>query len=234
MPEMQAYETNRGLTIIRTRKPSLELAQLAQPIGYAAWKERMPQRPDSQVRNVFNPDNPQNAEKLLARMKSKVGKFVGVVAVKNEQQIGYAWATDDVGNMNHLMQYAKVLGGKWKGEKPFVWNAHINVLPEWQGKGVGSVLLREVLAPFDSDQRVSAYVFDENVAALGWFMSRGFKPRPKKPVDPNEKPSGPDMYFGEGAEHVSQWRFEAPSVDVVLSTEAEGVDRSRYEVVEGT
>lgn len=225
-------ETNNGLTIIRTPEPTLGLAQIAQSIGYAAWRERMPHRPDSQQRHVFDPDNQQNTNKLLVKMKSKVGKFVGVVAILDNGPIGYAWAANDVGNLSPTRQKAKILAGKLKGQKPYAWNAHINVHPEHQGNGLGTALLHEVLSPFKNEQKATAYVFDENQITLNWFKKRGFSPRPDEPTDPNDNPDGPDIYFGEGADHVLQWRLEAPSTETVMNITGNYHNLPLYQVVE--
>jgi GNAT superfamily N-acetyltransferase len=225
-------EFSGDLTIVRARKSSLGLAELAQPIGYAAWRKQMPRRPDNQQRNVFNPDDPRSANRLLKRMNSKVGKFVGVVAMLDETPIGYAWAADDVGNMSPWEQRAKTVAGALSGKKPYAWSAQINVLPDYQGRGVGSALLTEVYGPFDDDAKGTAYVFDENSAALGWFRKRGFSPSPEAPVDPNDRPGGPDMYFGEGAVHVAQWRLEAPSTQEVIEITGQIAALPQYQVLE--
>lgn len=211
MPSLPGNEFDKNLIVHLRHQPSLEFAQLAQIIGYDAWSARMPDRPINQMRQMFNPDNQRNAENLLEKMNSKIGQFVGAVAVRNDEPIGYAWTHDDVGNMSLAQQKMKTLAKKLKGEKPYVWVAHINVLTRYQSKGYGSILLREILKPFDDDQKVSTYVFDENQITLNWFKKFGFSPRPEHPVDPNGKPDGPDIYFGEGADHVLQWRLEAQS-----------------------
>jgi|GEM_PF-1274800 len=213
---MAVNDTGGELTIVHANKPTLALAEVAQPIGHAAWSERMPHRSDAQLRHVFDPDDPKVAERLLAKMESKVGTFSGVIALLDGQPVGYAWAADDVGNLSPFKQRVKTAAGLLKGQKPYAWTGHINVLPEHQGKYIGNALLTEVLAPFDDDQRPTAYVFDENGLTLDWFMARGFAPRPEKPVDPNGRPDGPDLYFGEGATHVQQWRLEAPSTQTVI------------------
>jgi hypothetical protein len=83
------------LTIERTHQPTIELTRLAQTIGLAAWQQRMPWRGEA-VRHTFNPDDPAKADRLLARMKEKSGRFVGAVALIGEQPVGYSLAHDDV------------------------------------------------------------------------------------------------------------------------------------------
>lgn len=210
-----------GLTLVRFRVPTLELAQAVQPIGYAAWREQLSgTRSDAEIRHVFDPDNSHdNAEALLERMRSKVGLFVGVIALFEGQEIGFAFAADDVGNMSRPAQHAKRVAGRLAGKKPFVWTAHLNVHPDFQGQGVGTAMHQEVYTPFGKDRRRTAYVFDENARAVNWFKKRGYEARPDRPVDPNPDSSGPDLYFGEGAGHVGQWRLEAPPPETVSEHE---------------
>ncbi|MGH7195852.1 MAG: GNAT family N-acetyltransferase [Candidatus Saccharimonadales bacterium] len=196
-----------GLSLVRVSRPNLELAKLAQPIGLAAWHERM-SRSEAEIRRVFNPDNNGKSERLLARMKEKDNRlfsprFAGSVAYLGETAVGYCLAHDDVsGTLAH-----KSLK-KASGKKPYAWLAQINVSPKHQGVGIGSALAKETLAAFDDDQKPTAYVFDENQLTLAWFQNRGFAPRPEAPTEK-------DIYFGEDNLPVMQWRLEAPSVGEV-------------------
>lgn len=206
-------EIGGNLRIARTRIPSLVFARLAQPIGYEAWHAKAAQgeikRTDAEIRHMFDPDNTYgNAERLYQRMHEKVGMFVGVVALLEDEPIGYTWAADDVGAGTSAAQYAKRLAYAAKGKKPYAWVAQINVLPDCQNQGVGSVMLEEVLAPFDFYQKPTAYVFDENKRSLAWFKARGFGARPDAP----EQKIG---YFGNDAAPVMQWRLEALCVGTV-------------------
>jgi len=206
-----------ALTLVRTYTPTLELATMAQPIGYAAWKDAYrEQRSDSEIRNVFNPDNPRNAEQLLNRMRSKIGKFVFVSAYEDDELIGYAWAAEDVGNMSPSRQRVKTYVGAIFGKKPFVWNAQLNVLPECQNNGIGSALLTEVNMPFKQDMAASVYVVQKNRRSTNFFKKRGFMARPDLPYDPNKTSDGADIYFGEGAKHSMQGRFESESIEHVI------------------
>lgn len=207
-------ETLADLTIVRSHEPSVELARAAQHIGYAAWRARFSTRTSDQVAHVFNPGDERSKAKLLARMHSKVGQFASVVAKRDGRPIGYGWAADDVGTMPEAEQRAKIM----EGVKPLVWVAQLNVLPTEQARGIGSAMLRELLRPFDEAKPSSTYVFDENHHSLAWFSNRRYVAIPDQPYDPNEDTSvgSPDMYFGEGARHVLQWRLEAESVGAVI------------------
>jgi len=63
---------------------------------------------------------------------------------------------------------------------PVVRVRNISVFPEYRGRGVGSVLLREALSPFEAKKmvkvRVDAGIADE------WFGNRGFYKRQDEPV----------------------------------------------------
>ncbi len=218
MVTKESYNPNE-LIIVRSDQKTEQFARLAQSIGYAAWTNRFPNRPDVQIRNAFNPDSDENAYELMDRMHSKIGQFVCNLAILDGRTIGYAWAADDVGNISPFQQKLKTFGGELlKNEKPYAWLAQINVLPEYQGNGVGTVLLNRTLEPFAKDQRVSAYSIMENQSAIRWFENHGFSPRPAEPKDPADDVNGPDKYFGEGAEHVMQLRLQADSVKSVITT----------------
>ena len=204
-----------NLTILRINRPTTGLSEIAQDIGYEAWINRLDTRSVSEIENIFKPNSLKTIEKFQKNMLKKIGRFVSVIAFQETQPIGYAWASDDVGNMSPSKQRAKRLTGKVRGKKPYAWIAQINVLPDYQGNRIGPAMIEELLKPFDQDQKVSSYVFDENQLTLQWFKKLGFNPRLVKPVDPNVDPNGPDFYFGDGAKHVLQWRLESPSVALV-------------------
>lgn len=185
-------------------KPSLELMQLAQPIGRAAWAQNMPNRSIPEISRVFNSQDPSRAQRLLHIMQEKPGAFVGAVATLGDRPIGFCLAHDDQSG-NALQRIAK----RFAGQQPYAWIAHLNVSPRYQHEGVGTKLLNTTLAQFDNDQRPTAYVFEENPRGLAWFKSRGFSPRPDMPS------TGHYEYFGEDAEPVQQWRLEAQSVGAV-------------------
>jgi len=191
------------LTMIRIAKPTFEFALEAQKIGHAAWLDRMPDR-EERIKRVFDPNDTRIAYKLLEKMRSKVGTFAGVLALEDRKPIGYAWANDDVGNLSRPVQYAKTTIGKLKGEKPYAWLAQENVKPDHQQNGTGTIMAIELMKSFDSDQKVSTYVFDENLITLNWFRRLGMNPRPDKPVPITE-------YFGEDTDPVYQWRLESSS-----------------------
>ncbi|HSW99671.1 MAG TPA: GNAT family N-acetyltransferase [Patescibacteria group bacterium] len=225
------YEIGDDLRIARTRVATRTFAQLAQPIGYEAWTVSLSrgngERTDTEIRHMFDPnDGYHNTERLYSKMRGKIGTFVGVVAVLRNQMIGYAWATDDVGTLSVPRQYAKRAAYEALGKRPYASVAQLNTLPKYQGQGVGSIMLEEVLRPFDPNQRPTAYVFDENKEGLDWWTHRGFRPRP-------EVATPKYTYFGEGAAPVDQWRLEAYSVGSVQArVSSYGPDLPYYEVVE--
>ncbi len=204
-----------NLVINRDFIPTRLLSESAQEIGYEAWRHRLTTRSDYEIKNMFNPGSLKTIEKFQKNIARKIGRFVSVIAFQSNEPIGYAWAADDVGNLTPAQQRAKTLALKARGRKPYAWIAQINVLPDYQGEGIGSAMLFEVLKPFSNDQKPTAYVFDENQPTLSWFRSLDFYARPEKPTDPNDQANGPDLYFGLAADHVLQWRLEAESVDSV-------------------
>ena len=216
MVSRKTYDIS-NLTILRSNEPSYSLADEAQKIGYAAWSDRFSNRPKSQIENVFNANSIEKIEKLQKAFAKKIGRFVSVIAMQDTDPVGYAWGSDDVGNMSITNQKIKQAALKINGKKPYAWVAQINVLPEYQREGIGSAMLKELLTPFDDDQRVSTYVFHENQLTLGWFLDMGFDTIPNEPVDPSDNPDGPDYYFGTEAEHVLQWRLQASSVDDIVN-----------------
>lgn len=187
------------------RAPTPEFALIAQSIGYQSWARRFTQRSDGEIRQMFAPDGAAqaiNAEKSLQRMqeKSTRGKFCGVLALQNSRVVGFGWSADDTA----------VSVQQPPSDTPYVWMAHLNVLPDFQGNGIGRGLISNILQNFDSDQKPAAYVFDENQPTIRLFEGLGFV---KNPGIPRVKHD----YFGDAFEPVQQWRLEAPSVAEVLS-----------------
>lgn len=190
------------LVILRTTEPSRELADIAQPIGYAAWRSRLETRDDADIRHMFDPGKPEQAERLLKRMREKAGQFVGVVATATNvsaEPVGYAWAVDDMSGGTMAKLTKRVLG-----RKPYTWVAQINVIPKLQGQGIGTAMLQELMRGFPDERQPTAYVFDENQLTLGWFRKLGFNPKPEQPVPQT-------LYFGEDRPPVMQWRLVATS-----------------------
>ena len=214
MPSRYESRASGDLTIITQSEPTLELAQIAQPIGHAAWANAMTERTDEQIRYSFDENNPNSDQYLFEKMQSKVGRFAGVIAVIDGVKVGYAWGTDDVGNYSIGKQKIYTYAGKIVGKKPFVWGAQINVTPSFQDQGVGAVMFEELLKQFDDDQRGAVYVFEENKKAFRWFSRRRFEPKPPKSYDPNDSEDyrTPDRYFGPG-KHVKQFRLESESIE---------------------
>lgn len=198
-------ESETSLRFLCSSVPSLELAKIAQEIGFRAWGDAMPKR-RSELRHTFDPFRPKyNADRLLVRMQSKEGVFRSVTAYAGELAVGYAWAADDISG-----GFAARALKKATGKKPYAWIAQVNVLPEFQGRGIGSNLVSKALEPFNSTQKPTAYVFEENPKALRWFTDRGFAPKPEEPTEKYD-------YFGESAYPVKQFRLEAESVSRVIT-----------------
>jgi ribosomal protein S18 acetylase RimI-like enzyme len=202
--------TPKAITVKKLSSPTLAFTKAAQQIGYAAWKERFTQRTEAEIRMMFNPNGPDhqaNAHKLLQRMQAKaeVGKFSGVLALDGLKTIGYSWAADDAPASPQQASPDTV-----KAAKPYVWIAHINVLPAYQGKGIGSLLLQNMLQEFDADQVPTAYVFEENQPTLRWMESLGFIRNPDTPRIKYD-------YFGDDKAPVEQWRLTGQSVQETLS-----------------
>jgi GNAT superfamily N-acetyltransferase len=184
-------------TIERLSTPDIEFAQLAQVIGLQATAQQLePTRTEDVVRHMFNPDPTSgNAGRLLSRMQEKDGLFVGVIASVDEQAVGYAWAAEDVSG-SPLAQFAKSVLLR---RLPYAWLAQINVLPEFQGKGIGSSLMRAVYEPFRNDLITTTYVFKENPRVLEWFGKRG--------MTAEEPPEPKYDYFGKTELAVDQYRM---------------------------
>ena len=197
-----------NLVLKHTFEPTTELVLSAQEIGFRAWLAQFgAHRTSMEIRRMFDPVVPnKNAEKLLEQMqeKAEIGLFSGIVALRGSMEVGYAWAADDMSGGRGERFYKKHI----KGRKPYAWLAQINVLPEFQRQGIGSSMLLEVLDPFDTHQRPTAYVFDENPDVLKWFSQRGFSPSERKPTKKYD-------YFGEEADPAMQRRLVAPGIGVV-------------------
>jgi GNAT superfamily N-acetyltransferase len=112
---------------------------------------------------------------------------VSVEAFFGDEIIGNALATrgpnDNLGSYRNLAAAVinetakRIVGDR---SNPSIIVNTINVFPEYQGRGVGSVLLREVLYPFESKKMVR--VRTEAGVADEWFGHRGFYARQGEPV----------------------------------------------------
>ena len=122
MVSRKTYDIS-NLTILRSNEPSYSLADEAQKIGYAAWSDRFSNRPKSQIENVFNANSIEKIEKLQKAFAKKIGRFVSVIAMQDTDPVGYAWGSDDVGNMSITNQKIKQAALKINGKKPYAWVA---------------------------------------------------------------------------------------------------------------
>lgn len=166
-----------GIRIETFAEPTIAFAEIAQRIGFEAWRDRFPERSESEIRHMFNPDSSQKAQQLLAYMEQKAsfGRFVGAMAFHSEVEkatedlIGYAWAADDMSGGWPTRAVKKI-----RRQRPYAWLAQLNVVPEMQSRGIGSRLASAAFSLFDGDQKPTTYVFAENPKTMRWFMTQGF------------------------------------------------------------
>ena len=210
-------------------------------IGNAAWAAQLPWRTAQEIDRVYPPDSYHTkpslhdtiddinyANRLGWRMR-QFGRGVIVVAVAPElkdlpidqQVVGYAVLRNDVSG-SPLKRFLKTYPRR---QPPYAWLQSINVRPEFQGQGIGAALLRTAAEAFPSDQPSTAYVFDENPEALGYFARLGY-------AKTTEKPDPKTDYFGPDNEPVQQWRLLAPNIGDVALLAKQVIERNGLSVID--
>lgn len=182
-----------------------------QRIGRAAWLAQLDKRSVSEIEHVYNPKDPRlvaDQAKLIATIKR--GEYLGAIvstsgSIQRPKLAGFAAIKQDVsGNVVERFVKAKMLR-----RSPYATVSSINVLPEYQGLGVGSCLMWGLSESryIDDDMVPTAYVFDENQSALNFFNRLGFKKVPE------DQPASPQVdYFGPNTLPPYMWRLEAKSM----------------------
>lgn len=194
----------KKLKIINVNEPDIYLTNIAQSIGFNTWRKSL-NRSDLEIQAVFNPLGPSTSEKVLEIFKQEKGRFRGSIAYLGEKAVGYSLVQEDHPKLR--TQFINKLLRK----KSDVWLSEINVLPNYQKRGIGSSLLVESLKDFSAKQKPITFVLDEQKSTFRWFKKRGFYP------EPNHFHQD-DFYFGETSKPVSEWRLEAESVAEVISS----------------
>jgi ribosomal protein S18 acetylase RimI-like enzyme len=190
-----------------TDEPSIDLARTATYVGFAAWQKRFVNRTDTELRHMFDPLQSELTYRHMCQAAA-VGRFAGVVAIAHDgdvpSTIGVAWGADDMsGNWLERQTKRHIFH-----QKPYAWLAQMNVHPAYQRQYIGTSLLDCFLHEFDSHQKPTAYIFDENQPTRQWFIDDlGFSEVPNYPVS--------KRYFGPHSQPVQQWRLQAESVQDV-------------------
>lgn len=172
---------------IETPDDPYPLATVVQQIGFTAYRQALvATRTHEEVSRVYDPweEIDKNAHELFKEMKAKEaeGRFNAVVAMFGDQAVGYAWASEPKPDF-----LTRALN-KLRSVQPRVVIEDIAVLPEFQGRGVGTEMIRDLLKSFDPKQVPEAVVMQELPGAVDWFMKRGF--------GENMHPPEPDHRFG--------------------------------------
>lgn len=188
------------------------LAALAQDIGYEAWaRELQGIRPQGGVARVYKRpgDSSMESEELLLDemlAAEAEGRFSAVVAYVGEQAVGYAWAAE-VSSPSPLLRRVSARVGLSDPIRKPVQIKEINVLPEFQHQGLGSIILYELIGPYNQYQRPQADVPVEMENTVSWFQDRSFGESAESPE--------PDHRFGQAEKPVIVQRLVAPGVDLV-------------------
>jgi ribosomal protein S18 acetylase RimI-like enzyme len=191
------------LAIVRSNQPTLELAQLAQTIGLEAWQDMVPARAES-VLNTFDPNDPSKTKLLFESMDQQTGRFFGLVAYIAGSAVGYIMVHEETSKLPLIKAYGSI-----RGHLANVRISQINVLPEFQNKGIGRLLIRGALEQYEAFQKVKANVPAENNEAFEWFIKLGF-------ISKNFPTNNYDWYGNIVDEQ--QHRLLAPNVWSVLAT----------------
>jgi GNAT superfamily N-acetyltransferase len=182
-----------GTDKIGVREVDSEFAGKLNRIGFYSWADAMEQtRTGGEVGHFF----PIGGNGTSPAEKRKLGGY------KRFARHG-SMAQNDVSGALLERTYKRLR----RPDKEYAWLAQVNVLPEFQGKGIGRRLVREVLEGFRSEQTVTTYIFRENDLVWNLALKHGFS------LDPEEQePQEVIDYFGPEAKPVEQFRFSAPSV----------------------
>lgn len=211
-------------------------APLTARIGHGAWSSQFPQRSPQEISHIYGElardttvleafDDLQRANTFgLAFRKYGRGAVLAAYAPElpaekaADRMVGYAVMRNNVsGNL------AARLGKTYvKHQPPYAWLRSINVLPDYQGRGIGSALIAAlaVTENFTPQQVSTAYVFEENERSLHYFETIGYKLDPVNGYEVND-------YFGEGTKPVKQLRLTAPLQAVAQSAAARSLQLSK-------
>jgi len=210
-------EPSGELLLAEVTVPHTELVRSFQEAGQAAWTKQLEgTRTPEEVAYVYDPTDPDHLEAQAEGIRQKAqdgGVYLALAHAEGGEvnMVGYAAAFSHMSG-NGL---ARAIKGHVFGREPYVEISIVNVVPGFQRKGHGGRLLMELTNRFGETQHPTAYVFDENQVALGYFQRRGFvfSPSREPQADRRKKPQTPTPqkdYFGPGTEPAQQWRLEAP------------------------
>ncbi len=203
-----------------------EAADITQAIGEAAWSERF-QRPGAEIDYLFGSAQGRQAfletatsirEENVYRKRKGYGGAIGATATEYGSgtilvaRLPEIWGDTIEQSVGYIIVRNNVSGSLfrrgWKifnGQRPYAWIQSENVLPEFQGRGIGLQLINQAIAYFDPRQRMTSYVLGENQASMGFYQNLGFL---KSAAEPTIK----EEFFGPGTPAAEQWRLEASSV----------------------
>jgi ribosomal protein S18 acetylase RimI-like enzyme len=206
-----------GIDIQVISENAAPAALLTAPIGHAAWKNQFPDRTNAEINYVYGDtachtsvlesfDDLQRANTFGLRMREYGRGAVFVAYVHShpterltQRFVGYAVMRNNVSG-NWLQRATKTYGAH---RLPYAWLRSINVIPEYQGKGVGSALIAQLAEKFELGQISTTYVFEENNRALHYFETLGYRANPQIPTQIAD-------YFGPSTAPVQQLRLQAP------------------------
>lgn len=169
MPD-QSVDTKIALEFVKYPEQAAdEFAKVSSSVFKLVWHTSFPPASisASKINSLFSPD--KISEKIAA--KSRTARFSGIIAVtdarNNRAAVGAGWVVEDI-------------TGGWSDRRrprravPPIRLEMLGVPRRYQGRGIGSLVLMELLSSFDDDQHITASVPRDNQSAIRWFGRRGF------------------------------------------------------------
>jgi GNAT superfamily N-acetyltransferase len=190
---------------------------LAAPIAYDAWKDQLPDRTEAEIDYLYGDFACDTAMLEYYDGLKRVNTF-GTLGRLGKGAIIAAYAAELPGKtgLGKYVGYAEMRNfraGNWtsnnctKRQLPLAWLREVNVLPEYQGHGIGSAMIAGLATLFKPGQTSTVNVLEENQRGLRYFATLGY---PSEPFSADEIPE----YFGPGSTPAKRLRLAAPLAQV--------------------
>jgi GNAT superfamily N-acetyltransferase len=200
-------------------------ALLAAPIAYAAWKAQLPHRSEEEIDYLYG-DFACDTAMLEYYGGLQLANNFGTLGRLGKGAIIAAYAAELPGKTGpgKYIGYAEMRNyraGKLSPKRrlPLAWLHEVNVLPEYQGRGIGAAMIAGLATRFESGQMSTVNVLEENKRGLQYFANLGY---PSDPFSADEIPE----YFGPDSAPAKRLRLAAPLAQVARLARDRSVEQS--------
>lgn len=188
------------------------LAKQLHNVGWEAWKDAYGGTWSGEyIRRRFDTRGFGMLERAVENFQiiAQVGSLSVALATSRDggrTPVGYSAAYNELSmqpitrlkdRLKHPLKHAHVL------------LAELNVLPEFQGYGIGRRLVSDAYKMYDARKIPTAWVFEESVAAQGLLRQLGFE------INPPNQEATKRQSLGPLAPMTSEYHMMAPSVAAV-------------------